>query len=103
NRHFLANFGDQAVSGLTKTALDGWLASMVVQSDDSESVRRSKDTANRVLSMVKAMLNHAMRDPSHCLKDDGAWRLVKPFHGVAKARDTRYTDEEVRRLVDSAE
>jgi hypothetical protein len=27
---------------------------------------------------------------------------VKPFHGVSKPRDIRYTDGEVRRLVDSA-
>jgi integrase len=58
--------------------------------------------ANRVLSMVKALLNHAMRDPSNGLTDDSAWRFVKPFHGVSKQRDIRYTDEEVRRLVDSA-
>jgi integrase len=52
--------------------------------------------------MVKALLNHAMGDPSNGLTDDSAWRLVKPFRDVAKARDTRYTDAEVRRLVSSA-
>ena len=31
-----------------------------------------------------------------------AQRLVKPFQGVSKARDTRYTDEEVHRLIDGA-
>jgi integrase len=102
NRHFLGEFGDRPITSLTKTLLDGWLATMVVKSEDPERVRRSKDSANRVLSMVKALLNHAMRDPSNGLTDDSAWRLVRPFHGVAKARDTRYTDEEVRRLVDSA-
>jgi integrase len=81
--------------------LDKWLASMVAKSDDSEAVRRSKDSANRVLSMVKA-LHHAMRDPSNRLTDDSTWRFVKPFHGVSKPRDIRYTDEEVCRLVDSA-
>ena len=103
NRHFLRKFGAQLITSLTKTLLDGWLASMVVKSDDPERVRRSKDSANRVLSMVKALLNHAMRDPSNGLKDDSAWRLVKPFHGVAKARDTRYTDKEVHRLINRAE
>jgi integrase len=102
NRHFLRKFGDRLIPSLTKTMLDRWLATMVAKSGDPEHVRRSKDSANRVLSMVKACLNHAMRDPSNGLKDDSAWRLVRPFHGVAKARDTRYTDEEVRRLVNSA-
>jgi integrase len=102
NKHFLPKFGDRLITNLTKTMLDGWLAAMVAKSDDPERVRRSKDSANRVLTMVKALLNHAMGDPSNALTDDSAWRLVKPFRDVAKARDTRYTDAEVRRLVSSA-
>ena len=43
-KHFLPKFGDRLVSGLTKSDLDGWLASMAVESDDPERVRRSKDT-----------------------------------------------------------
>jgi integrase len=101
NRHFLPKFRDRSVMSLTKTMLDKWLASMVVKSDDPERIRQSKDSANRVLTMVKALLNHAMRDPSNGLTDDSAWRFVKPFHGVSKPRDIRYTDDEVRRLVDS--
>jgi integrase len=102
-KHFLPQLGGQLVAGLTKTTLDGWLASMVSKSDDVERVRRSKDSANRVLSMVKALLNHAIRDPTNHLSDDSAWRLVKPFPGVSKPRDIRYTDEEVRWLVHSVE
>jgi integrase len=101
-RHFLSKFGDRSVTSLTKTMLDRWLASMVIKSDDPERIRQSKDSANRVLSMAKALLNHAIRDPSYGLTDDSAWRFVKPFHGVSKPREVRYTDEEVRRLVDSA-
>jgi integrase len=99
NRHFLPIFADRLIASLTKTELDRWLASMVAKSDDPDRVRRSKDSANRVLSMVKALLNHALRDPSSGLTDDGGWRFVRPFRGAAKPRDIRYTDEEVRRLV----
>ena len=102
NRHFLPQFADRLITSLTKTALDRWLASMVPSSGDLDQVRRSKDSANRVLTMVKALLNHALRDPSNGLSDDSAWRLVKPFQGVSKARDTRYTEEEVHRLIDGA-
>ena len=101
-KHFLPKFGDHLVVSLTKTRLDAWLASMVISSDDPERVRRSKDSANRVLSMVKALLNHATRDPAYGLSDDTAWRLVRPYHGVSKPRSIRYTDEEVRRMVDVA-
>lgn len=101
-KHFLPHFGDRLVSSLTKTMLDKWLASMVVKSDSIEKIRRSKDSANRVLSMVKALLNHAVKDPSNGLIDDSAWRLVKSFNGVSKSRETRYTLEEVHRLISSA-
>ena len=52
--------------------------------------------------MVKALLNHSVRDPTNHITDDSAWRLVKPFHGVSKPRDIRYTAVEVRKLIDSA-
>ena len=84
-KHFLPKFGNRLIAQLTKTMLDAWLASMVAASGDPERARRSKDSANRVLSMVKALLNHAMRDPSNGLTDDSAWRLVKPFHGRKSA------------------
>jgi FPC/CPF motif-containing protein YcgG len=89
-----AKFGHRLASSLTKSDLDSWLASMVAVSDDPERVRRSKDSANRVLSMIKALLNHAVRDPPNGVSDDTAWRLVTPFHGALKPCDIRYTDEE---------
>jgi integrase len=100
-RHFLPKFGAQLVTDLNKTSLDNWLASLVVKHDNSERVRRSKDTANRILSMVKALLNHAMRDPGNGL-DDTAWWLVRPFHGVAKAREVHFSVEQVQALIRSA-
>ena len=101
-KHFLKKFSDQPVASLTKTMLDSWLVSLVVKSDDPEAIRKSKDSANRVLSMVKALLNHAIRDQSHGLKDDSPWRFVRPFNQVSKPRDIRYRNEEVRKLIDSA-
>ncbi len=53
--------------------------------------------------MVKALLNYAVRDPKNGLSDDSAWRLVKPFQKVSKARNIRYVVEEVRRMVDAAD
>ena len=88
NLHFLNKFGDVPVTSLTKSKLEGWLNSMALKSQDREAVRRSKDSANRVLSMVKALLNHALRDPANGITDDHAWRLVGPYHGVARPRAT---------------
>jgi site-specific recombinase XerD len=100
-KHFLPKFADKQISALNKTMLDNWLASLVVKSTDVEVTRKSKDSANRVLSMVKALLNHAMNDQSYGLKDDAAWRLVKPFSQVSQPRQVRYTNEEVVRIVNN--
>ena len=99
NLHFLNKFGDVLVTSLTKSKLEGWLNSMALKSQDREAVRRSKDSANRVLSMVKALLNHALRDPANGITDDHAWRLVKPYHGVATPRATHFSAAQARALI----
>jgi integrase len=100
--HFLGKFGDELVANLSKTRLEEWLNSLVAKSHDREMVRRSKDSANRVLSMVKALLNHTLRDPLNRISDDHAWRLVKPFQGVASSRAVHFSVEEARALITAA-
>ena len=98
-KHFLPKFGDRLVVDLTKAMLEGWLNSMASTVADREKVRKSKDSANRVLTMVKALLNHAIQDPANHLTDDHAWRLVKPFGGVAVPRAEHFIMEEARKLI----
>jgi integrase len=99
NLHFLGKFGEELVTSLTKSKLESWLNSLVLKSADREAVRKSKDTANRVLSMVKALLNHALRDPANGISDDHAWRLVRPHHGVAIPRTAHFSAEQARALI----
>jgi hypothetical protein len=47
---------------------------------DPEEVRKRRSTANRVLTVLKAALNHAYREGR--LGSDEAWRKVKPFREV---------------------
>jgi integrase len=47
---------------------------------DPEAVRRRRATANRVLTYLKAALNHAWR--SGVVPSDDPWRRVKPFKSV---------------------
>jgi integrase len=101
NLHFLGKFGDELVTNLTKSKLEGWLNSMALKGPDREAARRSKDTANRVLSMVKALLNHALHDPANGITDDHAWRLVKPYHGVAVPRATHFSEAQARALIEA--
>ena len=67
-------------------------------SDDPELLRKSKDTANRVLSMAKASFNLAFN--SGTVASDSAWRKVKPFKSVTASRKVFLTDEQVGRLLD---
>ena len=62
-----------------------------------------QDTANRVLSIVKALLNHAVGDPANGLSNDSAWRLVKPFQRVGRAREVHFGGADVLRLLEAAD
>jgi integrase len=48
--------------------------------DDAETIRRRRSTANRLLTILKAALNHAFHE-GHAASDN-AWRKVKPFREV---------------------
>lgn len=101
-RLFLPQFGANRIEDLTRRQLEAWRDGLVCKDGDAERRRRSQDTANRVLSIVKACLNHAVGDPANRLTDDSAWRLVRPFQGVARAREVHFTVPEMLRLLDAA-
>jgi integrase len=63
-----------------------------------DAVRRRRSTANRVLTILKAALNHAYYE--HKVTSDDAWRAVRPFREVDAARVRYLSDSEARRLVD---
>jgi integrase len=69
--------------------------------DDPEVERRSRDTANRVLSSFKAALNRAFRDPERRIASDAAWRKVSPFKAVGRARQVHLDPPQIRRLVNA--
>ena len=53
-------------------------------SADPDAVRRRRSTANRVLTVLKAILNHAWKE-GRAASDD-AWRRVRPFREADAAR-----------------
>ena len=72
-----------------------------VDSTDPEAVRRRRATANRVLTVLKAALNHAFREGK--VASDDAWRRVRPFR-EADAAKIRYLDPgEAQRLVNATD
>lgn len=64
-------------------------------------MRRRRATANRVLTILKAALNHAWREGK--IASDTPWRTVKPFHDV-EAPVVRYlAADECKRLTNATD
>ena len=66
---------------------------------DDEGRRGRKATANRVLTVLKAALNHAVAEGKTATDD--AWRKVKPYRGADAARIRYLSRDECRRLLNS--
>jgi hypothetical protein len=92
--HILPVLGDLVVAELTADQLRRWLATMAgtpaqtrpkngkpqfkAEPEDDEAIRRRRATANRVLTMLKAALNHAF-DEGHVANRDAWGRRLSPF------------------------
>jgi integrase len=69
--------------------------------DSEEAIRRRRSSANRVLTVLKAALNHAFRDGK--VPSDSAWRKVTPFKGVDAARIQYLSIAEATRLINASD
>jgi hypothetical protein len=67
----------------------------------ADGLRKRRATANRILTVLKAALNHAWKS-GHVTSDD-AWRRVKPFRAVETARVRYLSEAECARLVNASE
>ena len=99
-KHLVAKLGDLQLSALTTGRFKAWRDGLVRVSDDAEDVRKSKDSANRILSQAKAAFNLAYR--SGRINSDTAWKRVQAFKAVGVARTLFLTDEQVQRLLAKA-
>jgi integrase len=70
-----------------------------VKSTDADAVRARRATANRVLTILKAALNHAFAE-GHVASDE-AWRKVKPFREADAAVVRFLSPAECKRLVNA--
>ena len=75
--------------------------SIELDHDDPEAVRARRASANRILTILKAALNHAYHE-SHIASDE-AWRKAKPFREVDSAVVRYLTGAEAKRLVNVCE
>jgi len=117
NAFILPRLGDEDVSSLTPARLRKWHNEIAAApprlrtksggkqnvrdtSADPEATRRRRATANRILTVLKAALNHAWREGK--VPSDDAWRRVVPFREADAAR-VRYLDrDECRRIVNAS-
>ena len=76
--------------------------SIEAEPETDEAIRRRRASANRVLTMLKAALNHAF-DEGHVANRDAWGRKLKPFRDVDKARVRYLSVEEARRLINACD
>lgn len=88
------------IRDLKKAQIVGWRDGLV-NTEDPDKTRASKDTANRILTILKAALNKAYENQR--VPSDRAWKTVKPFEKVGKARTLFLTEKQVSQLLDTAE
>jgi integrase len=98
-KHVPKELGERRVADLTAAELTAWRNGLVNAAGDDDEVRRSRDTANRLLSIIKAALNLAFNTGG--VADDRAWRRLKKFKGVGEARQVILGEDELQRLVDA--
>lgn len=98
-KHLTRSMLDTEVRKLTTPQIKKWFQGMAVDGDE-ETVRKSRNSANRVFTLLKAALNMAYNDG--VVDSIEAWKRVKPFKHVEQARTLFLTDEQVGRLLDAA-
>ena len=102
NKHLLPVLGERKVADLTAADLLAWRNGMVpANGAEDERVRRGRDTANRILHIAKAALNHAFR--AGLIADDRSWRRVGAFRNVGAARKVILDPLQLQLLADAAE
>jgi integrase len=65
----------------------------------TEGIRRRRESANRVLTVLKAALNFAYQHGKTHSK--AAWEPIRPYRDVAASKIRYLRDEECRRLIDA--
>src|SRR5215510_5142371 len=118
NVHIIPALGDLVVSELTAEQLRRWLSNMAhspaqrrakggkpqyrSEPTTDEEIRQRRASANRVLTMLKAALNHAY-DEGHVGSRDAWGRRLAPFEKVDAARVRYLTVAEAGRLINACE
>ena len=116
--HIVPRLGTVECSKLTTKKLRDWLSAVAstparlrpkrgkqqhreFNPDDPEAVRKRKVSANKMLILLRAALNHGFREGR--IASDAEWRRVKPFEQVNTARIRFLTVAEAQRLINACD
>jgi integrase len=118
NAYIIPALGDLQVANLTADRLNSWKANIAAspamkrskggkaqfgpEAKDDEAIRRRRSSANRVLTILKAILNHAFitEQVNNC----DAWgKRLKPYRNVDTARIRFLTIAEVQRFINGCD
>ena len=100
NLHILPWFGNTSLERMTTLDIRKWHHSFLAEGSDEET-RKSKATANRNLTTLKAILNLAYGDG--LVQSKKPWGQVKKFKGVECAREDYLNRSQVKKLLDASE
>lgn len=112
--HILPVFGTRMAGDLSTTEIREWHEQLAAtppkrrsaigrppkygaKPKTSDAKRSRKSTANRILTVLKAILNRAYRD--EMVADDSPWRRVKPFENADEPVTRFLTNAEAMRLI----
>jgi integrase len=91
--------GEHKVAALSTRELLRWRDGLVLAGEDREAMRRAQATANRNWTVLRAALNHAYATGK--VPADEAWRRVKPFRSVDRARTRFLSVAESKRILNA--
>jgi hypothetical protein len=117
--HILPTLGNKVVAELTAERLRRWLSDLATtpafrrtakgkpqaykaEPTTEEAMRKRRASANRVLTMLKAALNHAY-DENHVASNAPWGRRLKPFEGADAARLRYLSIAEAKRLISACD
>ena len=93
--------GATPLDRLRTTELKEWLNGQIDLDGDEEEVRRSKDSANRNLTTLKAALNLALAD--RLVATDAGWKTVSRFPNVGRRRESYLTVSDREALLEQCD
>ena len=117
NAHINPTLGDKLLTKLTRRQMEAWLDGIAatdprkrtkqgaeqqyrtITEANEEALRRRRNSANRVLNILKAALNLAHQNRRALNRD--AWEAVKPYREVDSPKIRYLSDDEARRLMNA--